>query len=291
MMNRKKKYYLCLAFISFIVIAGIGTYLFVDSRNSRQEMDELASMAYSSLEQNDDAMEDSSAASSSDIDLNDSNTSASEATSEATVDETSEQTSNSSNIDIVSLQNVNPDIFAWINIPGTLIDYPIVQHPTDDTYYLSHGPEGMNSSHGCPFIESCDSISLQDFNTVVYGHNMNDGSMFAGLHKFEDKDFLESHREITISTADHEMSYRIFAAVMYSDTYIPYYYDDSVEADRLAFLDSLSTDCVSSRSIILDDEKVGADDHIITLSTCDRKLRDNRFIVVAVLKKIDGVDV
>lgn len=254
-------------------------------------MDELASVAYSSLEQRGDGLEDSSIAASSELELNESNTSASEAISEATTEEASEQVSNTSNIDIVSLQNVNPDIFAWINVPGTLIDYPIVQHPTDDTYYLSHGPEGMNSSHGCPFIESCDSISLQDFNTVVYGHNMNDGSMFAGLHKFEDKDFLENHREITINTADHEMSYRIFAAVMYSDAYIPYYYDDSVDADRLAFLDSLSTDCVSSRSIILDDEKVGADDHIITLSTCDRKLRDNRYIVVAVLKKIDGVDV
>ena len=149
----------------------------------------------------------------------------------------------------------------------------------------------MNSSHGCPFIESCDSISLQDFNTVVYGHNMNDGSMFAGLHKFEDSQFLNEHREITVTTVDHVLTYRIFAAVMYSDAYIPYYFDDTIKTDRTAFISSLQTDIVKNRSIILTDEKVTEKDNIITLSTCDKKLRNKRFLVVAVLKKIDGVDV
>lgn len=194
-------------------------------------------------------------------------------------------------VDISGLQKANSDIFAWITVPGTVIDYPVVQHPTDDSYYLQHGPEGLKSSHGCPYIETCDSTSLQDYITVVYGHNMNDGSMFAGLHKYEDAKFLSVHREFTITTAEHVMTYRIFAAVMYSDAYIPYYYNDLVKDDRTAFLSSLNKDSVAKKSIILDDENVSADDHIMVLSTCDKILRNNRFLVVAVLKQIDGVNV
>jgi sortase B len=255
-------------------------------------MTELSSIAYSSTESVYKASEDDVTLASTVVTPVDSYVSASsDASSQVYTEDKNEKADIPANIDIASLQAINSDIFAWINIPGTVIDYPIAQHPTDDNYYLSHGPEGMKSSHGSLFIESCDPISLLDFNTIIYGHNMKDGSMFAGLHKFENKDFLEKHRDITISTAEHKMSYRIFAAVMYSDIYIPYYYNDAVKSDRLAFLDSLSTDIVKSRSIILDDEQVTADDHIITLSTCDGKLRDNRFIVVAVLKKIDGVEV
>ncbi len=291
-MSRKLKYYLCFGFISFIVITGISIYLYIDSMNSKQEMNELSSIAYSSTKSVDKSSGDDLSLAAAVVTPVDSYVSdSSKSTSKDTKIDASNANVNESNIDVTSLKSINADIFAWINIPGTVIDYPIAQHPTDDAYYLTHGPEGMKSSHGSLFIESCDPISLQDFNTIIYGHNMKDGSMFAGLHKYEDREFLENHRDITISTADHKMSYRIFAAVMYSDIYIPYYYNDAVKANRLAFLESLGTDNVKSRSIILDDEKVTADDHIITLSTCDGKLRDNRFIVVAVLKKIDGVEV
>ena len=103
--------------------------------------------------------------------------------------------------------------------------------------------------------------------------------------------FLDEHREITVTTADHVMTYKIFAAVMYSDKYIPYYFDDTKKADRTAFIKSLSTDIVKKRSIVLSDEKVTDANKVITLSTCDKKLRDKRFIVVGVLKQIDGADV
>lgn len=191
-------------------------------------------------------------------------------------------------IDFDYLKKSNPDIFAWINIPGTAVDYPVVQHPTDDSYYLKHGPEGMYSAYGCPYIELSDSGSFLEFNTVIYGHNMNDGSMFASLHDFENKDFFEKHREIVIYTTEHMFTYEVFAAVMYSDAHIPYYFNDAIESDRTSFLNSLVYDSIPERSIISDDATVSEDNCIITLSTCDKKLRDNRFLVVAVLKQIDG---
>ena len=194
-------------------------------------------------------------------------------------------------VDIEALKDTNPDILAWINIPDTVIDYPIAQHPMDDEYYLKHGPDGMYSSYGCPYIEICDEQPFDEFNTVIYGHNMKDGTMFASLHKYEDQDFFDSHREIYIYTAEHIYLYEVFAAVMYSDARIPYYFDDAIITDRKDFLDSLKTDIVEERSYISEDMDVNEDDSIITLSTCDKKLRDNRFLVVAKLTEIDGQDV
>jgi sortase B len=194
-------------------------------------------------------------------------------------------------VDLSMLRETNPDIVAWVEIPGTGIDHPVAQHPTNDEYYLKHGAEGMYSKSGCPYIELSDSGSFMEFNTVIYGHNMNDGSMFAPLHSFENEGFFSEHRELNISTADHYLTYRIFAAVMFDDRRIPYYFNDTLESDRTAFLQALRNDIVAERSVLADDIEVSEDDCIVTLSTCDKKLRNKRFLVVGVLTGIDGQDV
>lgn len=191
-------------------------------------------------------------------------------------------------IDFDNLKASNEDIYAWISIPDTTIDYPIAQHPTDDSYYLNHGADGIYSEYGCPYTELSDNRNFIEFNTVIYGHNMNDGSMFGGLHDFENEDFFKEHRTLYIYTEEHTFTYMFFAAVMYSDVHIPYYFDDDVEDDRKAFLQSLRTDIVENRSIYYEDMDVTSDSKIVTLSTCDRKLRDNRFLVVAVMIEVDG---
>ncbi|MCR5556477.1 MAG: class B sortase [Butyrivibrio sp.] len=266
----------------FIVVCGIsaGTlgYFYSEYLHNRSEIQNLQEIAY----------EDSKVSHSIDSVIDDK--------SNLSNNEKSEDFNKSTNnveipVDIKVLQETNPDILAWISIPDTVVDYPIAQHPMDDEYYLKHGPDGMYSSYGCPYIEICDEQPFVEFNTVIYGHNMKDGTMFASLHKYEDKDFFDDHREILIYTADHVYLYEVFAAVMYSDNRIPYYFDDAIVTDRKAFLDSLSTDIVEERSYISEDMDVTEDDSIITLSTCDKKLRDKRFLVVAKLTKIDGQDV
>ncbi len=208
---------------------------------------------------------------------------------------TDDSTSNSgtlasfqSPIDFDNLQASNEDIYAWISIPDTNIDYPIAQHPTDDSYYLNHGADGIYSEYGCPYTELSDKKSFIEFNTVIYGHNMNNGSMFGGLHDYEDEDFFKEHRTLYIYTKEHTFTFIVFAAVMYTDVHIPYYFDDDYEEDRNAFLESLQTDIVEERSIYYEDMDVTSDSKIVTLSTCDRKLRDNRFLVVAVMIEVDG---
>lgn len=272
-----------------IVCAAVLGLLIADKIHSDKEMSEMHDVAYGN---SDASAEDTTENVVSDTDSSDADANASlDVTIESDTESTTESGKDSLFVDINALQDTNPDIFAWIKVPGTKIDYPVVQHPVDDEYYLKHGADGMSSSYGCPFIEACDSKELDQFNTVIYGHNMNDGSMFAGLHDFENQDFYDNHREILICSAEHVYSYEIFAAVMYSDAYIPGYFDDTVASDRAAFIESLQTDIVPERSILSEDVNVDENSKIITLSTCDRKLRDNRFIVVGVLKKIDGQDV
>ncbi len=272
-MNARKKFGLIvIIIISAGILSGTIGYLYADSMHSKAEISELQEMAYSS-------------------EVTSKEISIEESADESSTSEVSERVAVEPFVDITALQDTNPDILAWINIPGTGIDYPIAQHPTDDEYYLKHGADGIYSQYGCPFIEQCDYNPFLEFNTVVYGHNMKNGSMFAGLHDYEDKEFFDSHRDINVCTAEHNFSYTVFAAVMYSDARIPYYFDDYVLSDRTAFIESLSEDIVPERSIIDEDIEVDASDYIITLSTCDKNLRDKRFLVVAVLKQIDGQDV
>jgi sortase B len=301
-MNKKLSVFTLILAVA-AVGAGAGGYYYSDYLRSSKEMEEIQALAYDSQNPAEEVSVEASVEASTEV-LADSSF---EASSQITIEVASQDAANVIDcnsesgqesaasqipVDIKTLQKTNPDIKAWVSVPDTAINYPIAQHPTDDFYYLKHGPDGRSSSYGCPYIELCDVKPFAEFNTVVYGHNMNDGSMFAGLHKFEDKDFFDKHKKIYIYTSEHSYSYEVFAAVMYSDARIPYYYDDAKESDRTAFLKSLSTNIVAERSIVSDDiKKVSKDSKILTLSTCDKKLRDKRFIVVAKLTQIDGKDV
>ena len=120
-------------------------------------------------------------------------------------------------IDFASLQKENEDIYAWIKIDGTNIDYPIVQSSTDDTFYIHRGIDKEDLYAGAIYTEMQNAKDFSDPNTVLYGHNMKDGSMFATLHNFRDRDFFDQHREIIIYTPKHILHYTVFAAYTYDD--------------------------------------------------------------------------
>lgn len=186
-------------------------------------------------------------------------------------------------IDFAAMQEVNPDIYAWIRIEGTNIDYPVVQSSTDDSYYLNHTIEGKEGYPGSIYTESVNSKDFSDFNTILYGHNMRDGSMFQNLHNYEDSAYMAEHPEVIIYTPDHVYRYQIFAAVTYSDVHLYHEFDYTTESGRQAFLDSI----LSSRGMadtIRDDVPVSAADKFLTLSTCIGGQSDKRLIVEAVLQ-------
>lgn len=185
-------------------------------------------------------------------------------------------------IDFEELWETNPDVYAWIVIPGTDINYPILQHPTDDSYYLNHNIDGSTGRPACIYTESLNSKDFTDNNTVIYGHNMRNGTMFAQLHKFEDKDFFDEHREIIIYLPDKVLYYKIFAVHNYDDRHLLYSFDFSDKAVYKDYLESIFS--IDDMNANIDTEMtVTENDKIITLATCVYKKPSLRFHVQAVL--------
>lgn len=185
-------------------------------------------------------------------------------------------------IDFQKLQKTNKDIYAWITIPGTKIDYPVLQHGFDDGFYLSHTADGEYGAVGSIYTERQTAKDFSDFNTVMYGHNVPNGTMFRGLHKYEDMEYLKEHPEIIVYTPDAKRVYTIFAAVVYDDRHILNTFDFTKESHRQEFLDSVFNSRNMGNSI-REDVPVTSEDRILTLSTCIKTQRDKRFIVGAVL--------
>ena len=187
-------------------------------------------------------------------------------------------------IDFESLTAQYPDIYAWITIPGTQINYPIVQHPSDNAYYLNHTVDGKKRVEGSIFTENYNSKDFSDPNTLIYGHNMKNGSMFKGLHKFKDKTFFSEHSELIIYQEGRILRYKIFAAYVYDSRHLMLSFDfDDVNIFR-SYLNSVLTkkDMSSNIDTTVD---VTTEDRIITLSTCNSN-DSQRYLVQAVLLSI-----
>lgn len=189
-------------------------------------------------------------------------------------------------VDFAALQKQNPDVYAWITIPDTEIDYPILQSPEDNRFYLEHSIDGSESAEGCIFTENFNSKDFEDPNTVIYGHNMKNGSMFGGLHDYRDRDFFDQNREVMICTPDAVRRYEIFAAYFYDDRHILESFDFDDPWIYRQYLNRIFA--IRDMNACIDrDIDVGVEDRIITLSTCYGAQHDVRFLVQAVLLTIE----
>ena len=205
-----------------------------------------------------------------------------ETTAEAGEPETVEEDYSDSLIDWEGMWEINKDVYAWITVPGTVIDYPILQHATDNTYYLNYNIDGSYGYPGCIYTENMNAKDFSDNNTVIYGHNMKNGSMFAGLHQYEERSFFEEHSQILIYTPDKEYEYTIFAAYIYDDRHLLYSFDFANEGVYASYLENI-TNMRDLNANIRDDIDVTKDDKIITLATCMSNQPDKRLLVHAVL--------
>ncbi|MBR4981146.1 MAG: class B sortase [Lachnospiraceae bacterium] len=186
-------------------------------------------------------------------------------------------------IDFESLWEINKDVYAWITIPGTIIDYPILQHETDDSYYLNHTIEGVEGFPGCIYTERKNSKDFTDNNTVIYGHNLRNGKMFTELHKFRDENFFSQNDIIYIYTPTKQLTYKIFAAYLYDDRHLMNSFDFSdskVYAKYLTEIQNMNSVDVNLRKEI----KITDTDKIITLITCIREQPEKRVYVQGVLQ-------
>lgn len=196
-----------------------------------------------------------------------------------------ETVENVSNIDFDSLKERNEDIYAWITIPGTDIDYPVVKKmesndPYDD-YYLSHTVDHEDGFPGAIYSHPFSDVYFTDAVTILYGHNLKDGGMFTALHDFEDKDFFNENDTIIIHTQTGDLNYRIFAVSRFSDVFIPKEYDflDLKEVER--YLKDIKDSSINFR----DDIEVAVNDKFLTLSTCYTNQDAVRLLVVGILSE------
>ncbi len=175
------------------------------------------------------------------------------------------------------LRALNEDIIGWIEIPDTKINYPIVKGD-DDAYYLNHTFSGAVNSAGSIFLEVLNRSDFTDLHTLIYGHNMKNGSMFGSLKEYKAPSYLVDHPRVYIDLEDGTHVYEIFSCYETSSNSDSYTIGFLPDEEYAAFLKKLK-----SRSAYDTGVEVTMEDSIITLSTCS-KSGTKRFLVHA--KKI-----
>ena len=183
-------------------------------------------------------------------------------------------------IDFASLKGINQDIYAWIDIEDTNIHYPIVQSATDDNYYLKRTIDGKGGYPGSIYTQMGNKKDFSDFNTVIYGHDMKDGTMFKHLHKFANAEFFQTHETIMIYTETEIKEYRVYAAIMYDNRHILDNFDQTDVEARKAFIQSVNSS-KNFRNQFREGMTIDENSNLITLSTCITGYPSRRFIVVA----------
>lgn len=180
-------------------------------------------------------------------------------------------------VDFDTLQSVNPDIQAWLYMSGSSIHYPVLQ-TEDNSTYLYRLADGSSNAHGSLFIDCRNAGDFSDWNTLIYGHNMKDGSMFGGLKKYRKQAYYDAHPEMTLFTPEKTYRMEIFAAVT-TDVSAAVYRVPAAREER----DEL-VQWAQRNSEIECDVSIGTEDRIVTLSTCTGG-DDDRFVVLAVLRE------
>ncbi len=189
-------------------------------------------------------------------------------------------------LDFEKLQELNPDIHAWMYIPGTNIDVPIVQHADDNTYYLNHSVYGEEDINGAVFTENHNSTDFSDYITGIYGSSFDESSGFHDLYKYVDRVFLEEHNQLILYLPGKVLTYRIFAAYVGENNNVVVGYDRGIDPKaREHYLDDILRQR-SMNDIIDRHTDVNYDSKILTLSTNYKSENNFRFLMQAYLEEI-----
>lgn len=188
-----------------------------------------------------------------------------------------------------ALYRENPDFVGWLTIADTHIDYPVMYTPSskeNGEYYIHRNYEGSYSAAGLPFMDANCQLEPATDNVIIYGHNMNAGTMFHDLLRYEDAAFYEAHKTFTFDTIYGDGEYEVVACfraqILPEDSTAFKYYEFVNAGSEEEFLDYV--DEIKKMSVIDTGVDVQYGDKLITLSTCAYHVTDGRFAVIA--KKI-----
>lgn len=202
-------------------------------------------------------------------------------------------------LDFEALRRINPDVVAWIYSPGTPVSYPVVRTDSEDDYeyYLDHLVDGTKNKLGTLFIDARNYGYFGDCNTIIYGHNMLNGTMFSSLLGYRKQSYYDVHPRLYIYTADGAYSLELFSAYTIAANPSHYIVDFNADgapdmpedmaaggAGEQSYADFIET--VASYSDFKTSVLPTTSDRIVTLSTCDIRNDSNRYIVFGVLKPL-----
>ncbi len=183
-------------------------------------------------------------------------------------------------IDFDSLTSINSDIVAWLELPACDISYPVLQ-TADNSYYLSHTFEKKENHSGAIFLDYCNKTDMSDYNTLIYGHNMKNGTMFGRLKKLYQETNLRSANPYfyIILKDDTVLKYEIFSYYIGNDASKSYDIPQN-EADFQAYINYCLANSIEKTNV-----EVNSSDRVVTLATCSGAAGGNqRFLVHGVLR-------
>lgn len=185
-------------------------------------------------------------------------------------------------VDFKALQEINPEVIGWIYCEDTVINYPICRGE-DDEYYLKHAYDHTAIKSGCIFMETENKGDFSDANTIIYGHHMKDGSMFASLAEWSKKDYFESHSTMWLLTPDGDYRIELFSGYITdaaSQTYTVFqqpgeelisYLNSAVKKANVKKTGDSFFDGITPESL--------QDEHFVVLSTCDYTFENARYVL------------
>ena len=180
--------------------------------------------------------------------------------------------------EFTALAAVNPDVTAWLYGPDTGISYPVVQG-TDNDYYLDHLLDGTANSAGCLFVDTSCRPDFSGRNTVIYGHRMKNGTMFAALGNYQEQVYYDAHPVFLLVTPEGRYVVELFSGYVADTAESAWMLDFSDEQAYLAWLEE-----VGEKSAFSSKVSPRAEDRVVTLSTCSYEFENARFVLHGVLR-------
>ena len=178
------------------------------------------------------------------------------------------------------LKKLNPDVKAWIQVPKTNIDYPVVQGQ-DDMEYINKNVYGEFELSGAIFLSCLNKDDFSDPYNLVYGHNMKNGGMFADVADFTNKEYFETHQKGKLYLTDATRKIRFFACMKVTAADAKIYHPDGYRKENLKdLLDYIQANAVQYRDVNVADEN-----SLIALSTCSEAETNGRVVLIGNLER------
>lgn len=171
---------------------------------------------------------------------------------------------------------INKDTIGWITLDDSAIDYPVVRG-ADNEFYLHHLFDGEKGNAGTIFMNCHNMPDFTDQNTLLFGHHMRNGAMFAGIEKYRDQDYYEAHPSMALYTPNRDYTVLWFAGFQIQSGSVPIEF--ATESERAAYVEKALRKSDFSSTVT-----VAPEDRLLTLVTCAYSVEDSRYLLMGVLR-------